>query len=71
MTSLERTVALATSGPIAFLTVLFICILTGMVIYFTYRAFRDLEVFLLERQRLREELIDREEDKIQWDSSSE
>ena len=69
MTELELIVSLAQTGPLGFVTVVLVSILTGLTIYFTYRALRDLEVFLLERQRLKEEVLEREEETT-WNSSN-
>ena len=65
MTILEKIVALASSSTVALITVILAICFLAWFSYLCYRAGRDLEVFLLERQRLRDELILREEEEDQ------
>ncbi len=62
MESLKTFVTLAASGPLQFVASVMAVLLFGWFIYFAYRSFRDLEVFLLERKQLEGELLEREED---------
>lgn len=50
MDKTEKLVELASRGPLQFITVIILCILTGVMIYFIYRTFRDLEAYFLERK---------------------
>ena len=61
MSSLEQVVALASTGPIEFITVVLFLLAAVATFYFIYRGIRDFEVFLLERRRLEDEIIVKEE----------
>ena len=61
MESLETVVALASTGPIEFITVVLFLLAAVATFYFIYRGIRDFEVFLLERRRLEDEIIVKEE----------
>lgn len=65
MPKLVQLVNLASSSVIAFVIVILAFSFLAWFSYLCYRAGRDFEVFLLERQRLRDELILREEDEYQ------
>lgn len=62
MSSLEQLVALASTGPIEFITVVLFLLAAVATIYLFYRAGRDFEVFLLERKRLEDEIYFKEEE---------
>jgi len=61
MDSLKTVVELASTGPIGFITVVLFLLAAVATIYFVYRGIRDFEVFLLERRRLEDEIITKEE----------
>lgn len=61
MDSLKTVVELASTGPIGFITVVLFLLAAVATFYFTYRGIRDFEVFLLERRRLEDEIIMKEE----------
>lgn len=65
MRTLEKIVALASSGTVSLIIVILGISFLAWFSYLCYRAGRDFEVFLLERQRLRDELILREEEEDQ------
>lgn len=57
MHSLRIIVELASSGAFEFVTVALFLLASVTTVYFAYRTIRDLEVFILERKRLQDELI--------------
>lgn len=61
MDSLKMVVELASSGTIPFITVVLFLLATVAIAYFIYRALRDFEVFLLERKRLEDEILVKED----------
>ncbi|MBR2971949.1 MAG: hypothetical protein IKC61_03355 [Clostridia bacterium] len=61
MDSLKTVVELASTGPIGFITVVLFLLAAVATFYFIYRGIRDFEVFLLERRRLEDEIIVKEE----------
>ena len=61
MNSLEQAVALASTGTIGFITVVLFLLAAVATFYMIYRGIRDFEVFLLERRRLEDEIIVKEE----------
>ena len=61
MDSLKTVVELASTGIIGFITVVLFLLASVATIYFIYRGIRDFEVFLLERRRLEDEILVKEE----------
>lgn len=61
MDSLKAVVALANTGPVGFITVVLFLLAVVATMYLIYRSIRDFEVFLLERRRLDDEIIVKEE----------
>ena len=61
MDSLKVVVELANTGPVGFITVVLFLLAVVATMYLIYRSIRDLEVFLLERRRLDDEIIVKEE----------
>lgn len=61
MDSLKMVVELASTGPIGFITVVLFLLAVVATFYLIYRGIRDFEVFLLERRRLEDEIIVKEE----------
>ena len=68
MDSLKMVVDLACSGVIPFIIVVLFLFVCTFLIYFVYRGCRDLEVYLLERKRLEDEMIVKEKNTDQWDT---
>lgn len=68
MDSLKMVVDLACSGVIPFIIVVLFLFVCTFLIYFVYRGCRDLEVYLLERRRLEDEIIVKEKNTDQWDT---
>ena len=68
MDSLKMVVDLASSGVIPFITVVLFLFVCAFLIYFVYRGCRDLEVYLLERKRLEDEIILKEKKSETWDT---
>ena len=62
MPKLQQLITLASSSTVALIIVLCGFFLLFWFSYWCYRAGRDFEVYLLERQRLRDEMILREEE---------
>ena len=61
MDSLKAVVELANTGPVGFITVVLFLLAAVVTMYLIYRSIRDFEVFLLERRRLEDEIIVKEE----------
>ena len=68
MDSLKMVVDLACSGVIPFITVVLFLFVCAFLIYFVYRGCRDLEVYLLERKHLEDEIILKEKKSETWDT---